>query len=45
MSKWLDIHKDFWTISRNKMTKYSQKISSVKNFQYSQIAYIKSITQ
>ena len=33
MLKWLDIHKDFWTISSGKI------------FQYSQTVYIRSITQ
>ena len=29
MSKWLDIHKAFWTISSVKQTTYSQKISEL----------------
>ena len=31
MIKWLDIHKDFWTISTDKMTRYSQKIFKCQN--------------
>ena len=51
MSNWLDVHKYVWTISSLCVLKWLDIdedlwfMSSEKIFQYSQIAYIKSITQ
>ena len=41
MSKWIDIQKDFWTASSDKIIRYSQKILSVKMFQYFIIVCVK----
>ena len=43
MSKWIDIHKDFWTISSVKMTRYPESIQVSKCFNILKLYTLKAL--